>query len=85
VCGEGQGRCSNKATRRGGGQRRLDCQGGDRSTEEYNGSGHVTAGLGVELDAVTKNRVHGMIEEHENTPDKMVVVKDTHNDHGRTG
>jgi hypothetical protein len=45
----------------------------------------VTAGLGVELDAVTKNRVHGMIEEHENTPDKMVVVKDTHNDHGRTG
>jgi hypothetical protein len=37
----------------------------------------VTADLGVELDAVTKNRVHGLIEGHENTPDKVAVVKDT--------
>jgi hypothetical protein len=77
VRGKGQGRFSDRATRKGGGQRRLDCQGGDRSTEEDSGSEHVTADLGVELDAVTKNRVHGLIEGHENTPDKVAVVKDT--------
>lgn len=45
----------------------------------------MTAGLGVELDAVTENRVHGLVEGHENTSDKVPVVKeDAHDDHGRT-
>jgi hypothetical protein len=36
--------------------------------------------LRVELDAVTKDRVHGLIEGHENALDKLVVVKeDEHN------
>jgi hypothetical protein len=43
----------------------------------------MTVGLGVELDAVMENMVHGLIEGHENTPDKVAVVKeDTHNDYG---
>jgi hypothetical protein len=35
--------------------------------EEDNGFGYMTVGLGVELDAVTKNTVHGLIEGHKNT------------------
>jgi hypothetical protein len=39
----------------------------------------------VELDTVTKDRIHGLIEGHENALDKLVVMKeDTHTDHGRT-
>jgi hypothetical protein len=34
---------------------------------------HVVARLRVELDAVTKGRIHGPIEGHENTPDKLNV------------
>jgi hypothetical protein len=52
------------ATRRGGRQRGLDCQGGDHCTGEDKGSGHVTSDLGVELDVVTKDRAHGVIEGH---------------------
>lgn len=74
------------ATKRGGGQRRLDYQGSDHGTDEDSGFGHVTADLGVELDAVIENKVHGLIGGHENTSDKVPVVKeDAHNDHGRTG
>jgi hypothetical protein len=67
---------------RGGGQRRLDCQGGDRCTEEDSGSWHVTVGLGVELDAVMENRVHDLVEGHKNTMDKVVVVKEDTHRHG---
>jgi hypothetical protein len=49
--------------------------------EEDNGFGDVTTGLGMELDAVMENRVHGLIEGHENTPYMVAIVKeDTHND-----
>jgi hypothetical protein len=41
----------------------------------------VTAWLRVDLDAVTKNRVHGRIECHESVTNKLVVVKkNTHNE-----
>jgi hypothetical protein len=43
------------------------------------------ADLGVELDAVTENRVHGLIKGQENTPNKVAVVKDTHNDNTGIG
>jgi hypothetical protein len=47
---------------------------------------HVTVGLGVELDAVSENKLHSLVEGHENALDKVVVVKeDAHNDHNRTG
>ena len=39
----------------------------------------MTAGLGVEFDAVTKDRAHGRIEVHEGAPDKLAIVeKDAH-------
>jgi hypothetical protein len=39
----------------------------------------VTAGLGVEFDAVTKDRAHGRIEVHKGAPDKLAIVeKDAH-------
>jgi hypothetical protein len=39
----------------------------------------------VDLDAVTKNRVHGLIKGHKVTLDKLVVVKgDMHNGHDGT-
>lgn len=41
----------------------------------------MTAWLRVDLDAVTKNRVHGRIECHESVANKLVVVKkDTHSE-----
>jgi hypothetical protein len=36
----------------------------------------VVACLRVELHAVTKDRVHGMIEVHENASDKVAIVKE---------
>jgi hypothetical protein len=40
----------------------------------------------VELDAVTENRVHGLVEGYGNTLNKLAVMKeDMHNDHDRTG
>jgi hypothetical protein len=42
---------------------------------------HVMAGWGVELDAVTENMVHDLVEGHENTPDKVAVVKEDANRH----
>jgi hypothetical protein len=39
----------------------------------------VTTGLGVEFDAVAKDRAHGGIEVHEGAPDKLAIVeKDVH-------
>ena len=79
VRGEGQGRCSDMATRRGGGGRGLNCQGGDYCTREDKGSRHVTVGLGVEVAAVTKDRAHGGIEAHAGAPDELAIVeKDAH-------
>jgi hypothetical protein len=66
VRGKSQARCSDSATRRGGGQCGLDRQGGDHSTGKDERSKHVTADLRVELDAVTENKVHGLVEGHEN-------------------
>jgi hypothetical protein len=67
-------------TRRGGRERGLNGQGGDHYTGEDKGSGHVMAGLGVEFDAVTKDRAHGGIEVHEGASDKLAIVeKDAHN------
>jgi hypothetical protein len=43
------------------------------------------ADLGVELDAVTENRVHGLIKGQENTSNKVAVVKDTHSDNTGIG
>lgn len=41
--------------------------------------------LGKDLNAVTKNRVHGSIEGYKNAPDKLIIVKeDTHSDPGGT-
>ena len=66
-------------TRRGGRERGLNGQGGDHCTGEDKGSGHVTAGLEVDFDAVTKDRAHGGIEVHEGAPDRLAIVeKDTH-------
>jgi hypothetical protein len=66
-------------TGRGGRERGLNGQGGNNCTGEDKGTGHVTAGLGVEFDAVTKDRAHGGIEVHEGAPDKLAVVeKDVH-------
>jgi hypothetical protein len=41
---------------KGGGQRRLDCQGGDHNTEEDSGSRYVTVDLGVELSSTQSRR-----------------------------
>jgi hypothetical protein len=66
-------------TGRGGRERGLNGQGGDHCTGEDKGPGHVTAGLGVEFDAVTKDRAHGRIEVHKGAPDKLAIVeKDAH-------
>jgi hypothetical protein len=78
VRGESQRRSSDVVTRRGGRQRGLDCQGGDHCTREDKGSGHMTAGLGVDFNTVTKDRAHGAIEGHEGALDKLVIVEDTH-------
>lgn len=46
----------------------------------------MTAHLRVDLDALTKNRVHGPIKGYKNAPDKLDVVKeDAHSDPGGTG
>jgi hypothetical protein len=46
----------------------------------------VTAVLGVELDAVMKDKAHSAIEGHEGAPDKLAIVEeDAHNDPGRNG
>jgi hypothetical protein len=66
-------------TRRGGGQRGLDCQGGDHCTREDKGSGHATTGCGVDFNTVTEDRAHGGIEGHEDALDKLTIVEeDTH-------
>jgi hypothetical protein len=44
------------------------------------------ANLGVELDAVTKDRAHGATEGHEGAPDKLAIVEeDVHNDNTELG
>jgi hypothetical protein len=54
--------------------------------EEDGGSWYVTVGLRVELDAITENRVHDLVEGHENTPDEVAVKKeDAHNDPDGSG
>jgi hypothetical protein len=54
-------------------------QGGNHSTGKDKYPRRVAARLRVELDAVTKDRIHGLIKGHENAPDKLAVVKgDTH-------
>jgi hypothetical protein len=79
VRGESQRRSSDVVTGRRGRERGLNGQGGDNCTGEDKGSGHVTAGLGVEFDVVTKDRAHGGIEVHEGAPDKLAIVeKDVH-------
>jgi hypothetical protein len=79
VRGESQRRSSDVVTRRGGRERGLNGQGGDNCTGEEKGSGHVTTGLGVEFDAVAKDRAHGGIEVHKGAPDKLAIVeKDVH-------
>ena len=45
----------------------------------------MTADLGVELDAVTKDRAHSAIKGHEGAPDKLAIVEDAHNDPGGNG
>ena len=77
--GESQGRCSDRATRRGGRQQGLDRQGGNHSIGDDKWSKYVASRLRVELDTIMKNRVHGPIEGHEKNPNKLVVVeKDAH-------
>lgn len=41
-------------------------------------SKHMTARLRVELETITKNMIHGLVEGHENASDKLAVVKDLH-------
>jgi hypothetical protein len=46
----------------------------------------MVARLRVELDAVTKDMIHGLIDGHKNAPNNLTVVKgDAHNGHGETG
>jgi hypothetical protein len=78
VRGKSQRRSVGVVTRRGGGQRGLDCKGGDHCTREYKGSGHVTTGRGVDFNTVTKDRAHGAIEGHEGALDKRTIVEGTH-------
>jgi hypothetical protein len=41
----------------------------------------VTARLRVDLNAITKNKVHGLIEGYKDAPNKLAIVKeDAHND-----
>ena len=69
------------ATRRGGGQRGLNRQGGDHSSGEDKRSRNVAARMWVKLDAVMKNRTHGAIEGHKGVPDKLTIVEeDAHSD-----
>jgi hypothetical protein len=86
VRGESQRRSSDVVTRRGGGQRGLDCQGGNHCTREHKGFGHVTASLGVYFNTVTKDRAHGGIVGHEGALDKLTIVEeDTHGEPGERG
>lgn len=32
----------------------------------------------MELETITKNMIHGLVEGHENASDKLAVVKDLH-------
>ena len=65
--------------RRRGGQRGLDCQGGDHCTREDKGPGHVTTGRGMDFNTVTEDRAHGVIEGHEDAQDKLTIIEeDTH-------
>jgi hypothetical protein len=64
------------ATRRGGGQRGLNRQGGDHSSGEDKRSRNVAARMWVKLDAVTKDKAHGTIEGHEVAPNKLAVVEE---------
>lgn len=46
----------------------------------------MAAWLRVEVDTVTKNKVHGPIKGHEGAPNNLTIVKgDTHIGHGDTG
>jgi hypothetical protein len=46
----------------------------------------VTARLRVDLNAVTKNKVHGLTKGYKDAPNKLAIVKeDTHNDPFGTG
>jgi hypothetical protein len=72
-------------TTRGGRRQGLDRQGSNHSSGEDKRQRRVTTRLRVELDAITKDRIHGLIEGHENAPGKLVVVKeDAHNDPDET-
>jgi hypothetical protein len=64
------------ATRRGGGQRGLNRQGGDHSSGEDKRSRNVATRMWVKLDSVTKDRAHGTIEGHEVAPNKLAVVEE---------
>jgi hypothetical protein len=45
----------------------------------------VTAHLRVDLDVITKDMIHGLIEGHENATNNLTVVKgDAHNIRGKT-
>ena len=79
VRGKSQRRSAGVVTRRGGGQRGLDCQGGDHCTREDKGFGHVTTGRGMDFNTVMEDRAHGVIEGHEGVLDKLTIVEeDTH-------
>ena len=41
---------------------------------------HVTARMWVKFNAVTKDRVLGMMEGHKGALDKLAIVEDPHND-----
>jgi hypothetical protein len=86
VCREGQGRGSDRATERGSRQRGFDRHEGDLSTGKDKRSWYVTARLRVDLNAITKNKVHGLIEGYKDAPNKLAIVKeDAHNDPVRIG
>jgi hypothetical protein len=81
VRGKSQRRSAGVVTRRGGGQRGLDCQGGDHCTREDKGTEHVTTDRRVDFNTVIKDRAHGAIEGHEGALDKLTIVEeDTHDE-----
>jgi hypothetical protein len=86
VRGESQGRCSDRATRRGGRQQGLDHQEGNHSKGEDKWSRLVAARLRMDLYMVVEKRVHGPIKSHKGYPDKLAIMKaDAHKDCGGTG
>jgi hypothetical protein len=77
--GKSQRKSAGVVTRRGGGQRGVNCQGGDHCTREDKGSEYVTTDRRVDFNTVTEDRVHGAIEGHEGALYKRTIMEeDTH-------